>query len=37
MEKESPELDEDKIRILNNIRNNVIGSHLNTLLRTPFG
>jgi hypothetical protein len=37
MEQQSPKIDKDKMRILNNIRNNVIGSHINTLLRTPFG
>lgn len=37
MEQQSPKIDKDKMRILNNIRNNVIGSHINTLLRSPFG
>ena len=30
-------LSPEKLKILDNLRKNVIGSHLKTLLRTPFG
>ena len=31
------QLPAEKLKILDNLRKNVIGSHLKTLLRTPFG
>ena len=31
------QLSPKKLQILDNLRKNVIGSHLKTLLRTPFG